>query len=778
MNRLILAITTFVISQMAMAQSTKLSGTITDKQGERIDFATITIKDTTGKLMTGMVSDSTGCFSLDVPKHAKLLIGISHIGYKDFTQWIDTNDKNLTINPILDTTDTNLQEVVVTVKTPRIRREVDRMVFNTEKLNATASSALDVLKHTPGVIVQDGDISMLGKGKLIFLMNGRDMMMDANTLANYLKSMSADQLKQIEVMTTPPAKYSAEGNAGVINFVTKKVTNDFFGGYASNQLFIKEKTSNDMNVSLQYKRNKWEGHINAGWGLGKTQTNSHQRVFYPTETWTTETERIKSNEFYSVNMGADYALTKNSSIGFLSFFSNIQPDADKTAKTSVTPREGSQTLKYFETITNSQCTNNHFRNNLHYTLGNIGNGGRLDVNADLLNYSIKIHENLQSNHDEDLSYLNHPTTKISIWQLKADMEMPIGKATLSYGSALSRSKTDIKTNYERISIDRDLNDHFIYRELIFAGYADMKYKFAEKWNAKLGIRGEYGRLDGQSITMDSRTIKHQFDLFPTAYLNYDINDNSSAYMSASSRINRPSYEDINPFKTYYNAYTIGKGNPNLLPEKTYTAEIGYVIGNLSVSANARWKENVIYSYYTIDETSKLTTVTEDNILKNQIYGFDLSYYIDGFSWFDSSIDCSVYTIISRPISNEYHVEKTKQASAFFYTNNNIYFNKKKTLIANIWGQYQTKEKSAFGEYPARYRIDASLKCLLFNKKLSIGIEYQNLLSSHVKSIFYSNNSSIHNDRNPYRVLNLTLSYRFGKKLNIKRKEFGISTNRL
>ena len=116
--------------------------------------------------------------------------------------------------------------------------------------------------------------------------------------------------------------------------------------------------------------------------------------------------------------------------------------------------------------------------------------------------------------------------------------------------------------------------------------------------------------------------------------------------------------------------------------------------------------------------------------------------------------------------------------ADFRINNNIYFNSTKTLVANLWGQFQTKEKDVVGESPSRYRIDFGLKYLLCNKKLSIGIEYQNMLASHEKSIIKSNGITYIYDYKPYRVLNISISYQFGKKLNVHPKKIGINTNRL
>lgn len=763
-----------IIAQTAYAQTIKLSGKITDKQGVAIDMATIVVKDSVGKIVAGCTSDSLGCFTMEVMPQA-YTVHISCIGYADYTHQI--GDKNAFVSVTLNDAAIGLGEVTVTAKTPLIRREIDRVVLNAERLDAIATNFMDVLKHTPGVIVQDDVISMLNKGKIIFLMNGREIKMDMKGLVTYLSSLPSDNLKQIEVMTTPPAKYSAEGNAGVINIVTKKLKNNYFGGYAADRLSIKECVYDGASLSLQYKHNRLEAYVNTGVGFGTMQSDSKSCIDYTSEIWNTTNRRLKSNDYVVTTAGADYVLTKNSSMGGIISYINMQPDADNTAKTTILPSGTNNWSKYFETITDFNSNYNRYNANLHYVLNNIGKGGLLNVDADYLNYTINDQVDLQTTHDEDLSYLNYPKTAINIYQAKADMEMPIGRCTMSYGVAYSQSKTDNRTDYERISSGQDLSDHFIYRECILAAYADMKYKFSDKLDVKCGVRGEYGKLDGNSIKMNNRTVKHQFDVFPTTYLNYSWKDYNTLSLSVSSRINRPSYVDINPFTTYNDAHTVTTGNPNLLPEKSYTAELGYTLGNFSVSTSVMWKNRVISSYISIDKAHKLTTVTVDNVMKKQMYSLDASYYFDKLSWLDCNIEGSVYTIISKPIAG-YNLEKVNNTSVFFYMNNNFYFNRKKTLMATLWGQYQSKEKDVVGESSSRYRVDLGLKWLVMGKRLSIGVEWQNLLASHTKSTVKSKDATYVFDSTPYRVVNLTVSYRFGKKLDVQKKKFGIDSDRL
>lgn len=777
MSRWILFFIIFINTQAICGQNIKLSGKITDTQGKAISMAALVVKDSLETTITRAYSDSTGNFSIEVMPYKALTFSVSCLGYKSYTHKFNGDDKDISINVILDSDAIDLAEVVVTSKTPLTQRKIDRVVFNAQKLNAAASNLMDILKQTPGIIVQDDVISMISKGKIIFLLNGRELKMDMKGLVAFLSSQPSGNLQQIEVMTTPPAKYSAEGNAGIINFVTKKIQNNYFGGYLTNQLSIKERLYDGINCSMQYKKNQLEAYVSVGKGLGTMQTDSKTYIYYPLEIWSTTNNKLKSNNYILLTAGVDYGLTKNSTLGAIVTYNNMYPDADKKTATSISSGTG-DILKYFETLTDFDSKYHRTGANLHYVANNIVNkDGSVNVNLDYLNYSINDHINLQTTYDESLGYLNRPKTDINVYQGKVDLELPVGNVTLSGGAAYSQSKTDNRTNYDYITNDYDLNDHFVYREQIFATYADIKYKLSDKIETKIGLRGEYGILDGNSVKLNSRTRNNQFDLFPTAFLNYSWNDNNSLSMSVSSRINRPSYVDINPFTTYIDSHTIQTGNPNLLPEKSYSVELGYTWGELSVSASAMWKNRVIASYTSIDSIKKLTTITMDNIMKKQMYSLDVSYYFDKVVWFDSSISGSVYTLISKPMAG-YNFENISHTSVFLYINNNIYFNRQKTLMANLWGQYQAKERDVVGESSSRYRIDLGLKYLLFGKKLSVGVEYQNMLASHTKSIIKSNDITYIYDYKPYRVLKISISYQFGKKLNVRPKKFGINTNRL
>lgn len=758
-----------------VALAEKISGTIDSRQGKAVALATIMVKDSLGQTMAGGTADSLGHFVITkVPKQARFLF-VSCLGYKD-SSYVIKNGQTL-YHIVLDTLTTTLKEVTVTSKVPLIRREIDRIVINVDKLNSVATSFLDVLKHTPGVLVQDDNIRMLGKGKILFFIDDREIKMDMKGLIVYLNAMPSLNLKAIELMKTPPAKYTAEGDAGVINFVTKKLRNNYYGGLITNKLSVKECVYDDAGISLQYKRKRVVAYVNTDFGLGKINFKNKTDINYLQEKRKTNSQRLKDNGYVITTAGIDYVLTENSTVGAIFAYNYMSPDAEKTDQTRIWPNNDNGTEgRLFDTHTTSKVDYNRYNANIHYQLAHIGNKGKLNIDADYLDYHIGDVIHLETFGMENLSYLNRPSTIIKVYQAKADMTLPFKKNTASFGTVFTSSTTEDLTDYLSLSLDRDLNDHFLYKEDIWGSYADVKMNFSQKWSCKVGLRAEYGVLNGHSLKLNQQTVKHQFDLCPTFFIGYDPVEDNSFSLSVASRINRPNYSDINPFTTYLDANTIMTGNPNLQPEKSYVTDFGYSHKNFSVSANITWRKRVIASFTTLDNKTHISTTTIDNIMKQQMYSLNLSYSFDKLKWLYTNIEGDFYTIYSQPISHLYG-DKTHCLSAFLYMDNNVYFNNTKTLIANLWGQYQTKEEDVGGMSPSRYRVDFGLKCLLCNKKLSIGVEVRNLLASTPQWIVVSDGTIYKKSFIPYRTFTITLSYRFGKKLNIEKKGFKIITVR-
>lgn len=417
MIRIVVVLMCCLAAPGTAAQVDSVFGKVTDGQDTGIDMATIAVLDSGNNVIAVCTSDSAGCFSVATTTLLTSLL-VSCLGYKPCKWMIDKARQQVFVNIRLEPDATLLAGVVVTSGKPIVRREIDRLTLDAERLSPTARNFLDILKHAPGVIVHEDAISMLNKGKLVFLMDGRELKVDMKTLIMYLGSLNSDNLKAIEVMTAPPSKYSTEGDAGVINFVTKKMKSDYWGGSLANCISIKERVYDEASFNLQCKHGKFESYVSVGAGLGTVQTDKSSRVVCPAETWLSDIRKLKSNDYVIVTAGIDYALSGHSSLGAMLSYNNMQPSSDQISVTSIFANGGDGGKGHYETFTDFDCNYNRYNANLRYSRHDIGRGGSLEVNADLLDYHISDKVNLHTTHDETLGFLRRNSPDITIWQLK------------------------------------------------------------------------------------------------------------------------------------------------------------------------------------------------------------------------------------------------------------------------------------------------------------------------------------------------------------------------
>lgn len=762
MRKKIFSILLALICCMSIMQAQNIiKGQVLNSKGDKVDLATLSLRDSLQHFLGGVLSDASGSFAISLSPKA-YYIECSHIGYKQVCIAL----KDLAAhrgNIILEDSANYINEVVVTGKKPLIRRELDRVILDAGRLNSAAMNFLDVLQVTPGVIVSEESIGMLGKNKISFYMNGRKLNMSDKELLTYLKTLSSTDLASVEVMTTPPAKYSAEGDAGIINFVTKKKVQDYLGGNLTNTLSVKEKVYDDLSANLQYNKNKVQAYMNLGGGFGDAFYKNVQTTEYPTELWERTQKMTKSNKFFNSTVGVDYKLNDNTSLGFIGGFLAIHPNAKYDVNTI--KKVENTTIGEYATDRNAKRGNDRYNVNVHLDKSNIGKGGTLQVDADYLRYNVSDKELLQSAGEATLAYQNKTKRNIDIYSAKADMEFPLGnKGGIGYGASYYYTKTNSRVDYVENNLGMNLNDHFLYKEYVSAAYVEAMYRFSNKFTSKLGVRTEYTHTKGSSVYTDETYKKNYFKVFPTAYLGYAFNDNSALSLSATSRIVRPDYSDVNPFVVYEDANNCYSGNPQLQPSKLYTMSLGYTLGNLNLSCSYSYTDDGIGDWTTIDAKQQMVSSYKDNIMKTSLVTFEANYYFNKISWFDSYLRGCVLPSYSKALLGE-EKATSNVVITFIYMNNNVYFNKAKTWSFNFWGQYNSREKYAVGETPGRYQTGCGLKGMLFNNKLIVGVSVMSLIANAQKYIVTSNGMTNTTKYSPYRVCKISLSYNFGKSLS-------------
>jgi len=772
------------VSFYRLSAQVTVGGRITDEQKQPIEYAEVSMKNINDTLkMKTTVTDKMGNFSLSIPKGAYLL-SVDYLGQTLLKKKVSLA-ANVNLGTLKVKIANQIGKVTVTGKKPLIERKIDRLVFNVENsVSASGGDALDALKVTPGLRVQNEQITMIGKSSLRVMVDDRIVHLSGEDLTNYLQSLSADDIKSIEVITTPPAKYEAEGNSGLVNIVLKKVKANSWS--TSLRAAYRQRTypmgSGGGSFNFQKKKLTFSSSINYQKGsYAPFETNT---IYYPLQTWYDETKRKRLLGILNHRVSLDYKLSDKilTGIQYNGNYNNHKIDEKNTAKlTEVNTKvlDSSMITQSFEKRKDKLNTlNYHFI----YSIDTIGR--KLSFDFDYFHYNNDVNRIFTThNYFGDGRFIpnsfysanNLGNQKINNYSLNLDMEHPFKKISLNYGGRLSFSKISSNISFYNLTsgtsiLDPLRTDSFEYNENIQSLYFSANKTFNKKWKAKLGLRLENTQTKGVSITLHEPHKNYYIKFFPTAYILYTPNKDHSYNINYGLRINRPSFGWLNPFRRYSNLYFYFEGNPFLRPSFSNNFEFNY-----------NYKDNVNFQfYYThlhngfqavsfVDPNNPDIRYTQPiNYVELDKYGGNITYTFNKIKgWtsinrFDFNYSLSTSSI---PETNQ----KLNGNEAYLYFDNTIKIAKNISFNVNYW--YGFAGVSELDKNSASSQLNASLRMMLCNKNLQIYITGDDLLSSN-RPIYtsYTNNVQI-NYKNyyDYRSIRISMVYRLGNH-KIKRTE--------
>src|SRR6218665_413720 len=672
--------------------------------------------------------------------------------------------------------------VTVTAKRPMVEAKLDKMVVNVDASPSNASNnVLEVLEKSPGISVdRDGNISLKGKQGVIVLMDGKQTYLSGQDPANLLKSMSANQLDQIEIMTQPSAKYDAAGNSGIINLKTKK--NKVMGMNGSVSVSYVQGNYPKSPNSFSFRSRKGKVNFFSNGGYTFWQSNSDQtlnRKFHNTSETTVFDQagwqKNTSNNF-NLRLGMDYSIDAKTNIGVtLNGISN----KNKGINTS----DG----RFFKQITSNVNDStisalNDERNTLKNLSANINfrkqlnaNGRELTADVDYIRYSSELNQYT----DNRVMYPADPVsqyllrailpTDIDIYTAKVDYVHPFGKdAKFETGAKTSLVKTDNNAPYETWDesqnkwVDDKRKDHFAYDEQISAVYINFSKQIG-KWGLQTGLRGEHTHSKGKQVLINKSISRDYFQVFPTAYVSYSMNDKNQFGLNYGRRIERPDYQDMNPFQQFLDLYTYNQGNPYLTPQFTNNIELSHIFaGKLSTTLNYTYTTDIINDILKQNDDTKVTYQTKENVASSRNVGIAISYNAPLTKWWTVSLYGNAYNNMFKGIVNNENLKTDVNA---FSLNMNNQFKFAKTWGAEFSGWYQSKSlvTSMFILDPMYVLSFGASKQILKSKgslRLSV-VDPFRLQKANV-NVNHSNIDMLVTNRWDNRRVGLTFTYRFSK----------------
>lgn len=769
------------------ANAQKISGIIKDADGNPLNGATITLLRDSSIVKLG-VTNATGVYTFPVVKQGTYRIKSSFIGYKNSVSapFTVAADDIKVPDQQLGKLGGQLKEVALTSQKPIVEVKADKMIVNVEgTINSVGSDALELLRRSPGVTVdKDENLSLSGKNGVQVYIDGRPTPLSGSDLATYLKSLQSSNIESIELITNPSAKYEAAGNAGIINIRLKK--NKSFGtnGSVNAGWNIGITAKYNAGISLNY-RNK---NINIFGNYSYNKNSNESTIDFHREVADTlfhqnGTINIKY-QVHNFKAGADYFINKKSTLGVILTGTYADPQFNNYSYTPISYIPTNTVNRILVANNTNSLTRHNINANLNYSYIN-PNGRNLTINADHGTYNLNS-DQYQPNLYYDPSgqtimnsviYQMIAPTDINISSLKVDWEQNVKKGKLGLGgkTAFINSENDfqrynVNSTTGIKDLDKDRSNHFRYKENINAGYINYNRAF-KGVIFQAGVRVENTVTEGTSnglkntnagyIKYDSVFKRDYTDVFPSAALTFNKNPKSQFSLTYSRRIDRPAYQDLNPFEFKLDEYTFMKGNINLRPQYTNSFGITHTYKyKLNTTLNySHVKDMFVQLPDTTEKTkaflSKRNLATQDIVSLNITYPFQYKAY---------SLFTSINTNYSHYVAN-FGAGRTINLNAMaatLFMQNSLKF--AKTFTAEVSGFYNSptiyggtfKAKSIWG-------IDAGLQKQVMKGKGTIKASVSDIFHT-VKfrgNVTFAGQYSIVNQSSESRQFKLNFVYRFG-----------------
>lgn len=768
---------------LAMAQdSLSLKGIVRDNDKALAAVTVSLLKAADSSLVKIALTDAAGHYEFQGVPAGVYRIMASFVGYGN--QYSDPvslqSSKELPVIT-LQPEAKSLTGVTVQAKRPLVEAKLDKMVVNVDASPSNAASnVLEVLEKSPGISVdRDGNISLKGKQGVMVYIDGKQTYLGGEDLANLLKSMPANQLDQIEIMTQPSAKFDAAGNSGIINLRTKKSKTMGMNGSITTSFVQGNYPKSPNSFSFNYRKGKVNFFSSGGYTFWQGDNSQIlNRKFHKagtTSVFAQDGWQKNTNNNFNLRVGMDYAVNAKTSLGFTV---NGVSNRNKGMNTSNGDfyKLGSNVIDSSITADNftrrtwkSLSTNVNFRRQLN------ANGRELTADLDYIQYNLKLNQYT----DNRVLYSNAPMTQyllrailptdIKIYTGKADYVHPLGNdAKFETGVKASLVKTDNNAPYETWDenqdkwVDDKRKDHFAYDEQISAVYVNFS-KQIKKWGFQTGLRGEHTHSKGKQVLIGKSISRDYFQVFPTAYVSYSMNDKNQFGLNYGRRIERPNYQSLNPFQQFLDLYTYNQGNPYLTPQFTNNIELSHIYdGKLSTTLNYTYTTDIINDILKQDDDTKVTYQTTENVASSRNIGIAVSYNAPLNKWWTVSLYASGYNNMYKGIVND---EFLKTNFNTFTANFNNQFKFAKTWGAEFSGWYQSKSlmTSMFVIDPMYILSFGASKQVLKNKgtiRLSI-VDPFRLQKADVNIQHGNIDMFVHNTWDNRRV-GLTFTYRFSK----------------
>lgn len=797
MKNYILLIACLLAWRTSFAQKTiKISGKIVDETGESAPYALVKLLSLPdSSLVKSVQTDLAGDFVLEQVTGGAYMLSIKMVGFKDH----QTAKFGLTADVVIPTIkmqnlSKQLNAVTVVVKKQFVERRSDKTILNLENSIATiGNSALEVLEKAPGVTIdrQNDQIKLNNKGGITVMIDGKTNFLSGADITTLLSNMSSDQISTIELITNPSSKYDAAGASGIINIKLKR--NKSFGTNGNIALntgegimpnFPTDLYRVGLSVTLNHRINKWNVYGTAAFNrkvdynttnvLRSTATSSLASSFNQNFL------RDRKGFAYMGKIGADYYASEKTVIGVMVDANSILSKLNNVSETNILEIQNNvQSINAVNQLafSHSPVANLTANFNVKHDFNN--EGTNLTFDADYSGFSNEKDDLFNAKYLDNASILtkttdlrNFTNANINVFAAKADFTRAVDKTIkVETGLKASYVKTNNSLIAEQMALgiwqnDAGKSNNFIYKENINAAYANLAKDWKD-WKVQVGLRAEYTHSNGNSVTSNNKVVRNYLSLFPTFFLNRTLNENNSISTSFSRRVDRPNYQQLNPFVFYMDPYALDEGNPYLKPQFTYNLELNYNYKEASISLTYADTRDMITQITQQNEISRIVSIVRQNLGRAQTYSGNLYYPIKVAKFWKIQNNLSVFLL--KFDDGNIEGAKYKASKVAFNLNHNESFTLPKnfSLEVGIWlnsPKLQGVEETTINQYA----INASIQKSVMNNRLKIRAGMDDIfLTNHWEGKLQYQNVNL-NVVNHYlsRRAAFSINYSFGNQ-NVK-----------
>ena len=657
-----------LISNASFGQTNgQVRGEIKDNSKKSIPAVTVTLlrtKDSTS--VKTSVTDKDGKYGFNNVPFDSYQIRTSAIGYaatgtEKFT--LSEKEPAVTLQPIeIKEESKMLGTVTVKAQKPMIEIKADKTVLNVVgSINAVGSTAMELLEKSPGVRVdKDDNISMNGKNGVKIYIDGKPSQMDGKDLAAILKGMPSSDIEAIEIITNPSAKYDASGNAGIINIRLNK--NKGFGLNGNAAFTSTFANTPKYNGSLGINSRSRFVNIFGNYSYFTGDYNNSLEVYREQDskgvlnTYEQHNRMTDHNYNNSFKVGTDFFISKKSTLGVLLNANLIQGPWDNASRTSISSQGGK-----IDSILIASNRIEQKRNNLNYNINYRfadTSGRELNVDADYGTFDSRANSyqpNKYTNADEtkilnEKNYRNNTPSNIKIKSIKADYEQKLWGGKLGAGFKLSQVRTDNNFVFYNVieninQLDTNQTNQFRYKEDVNAAYVNFN-KTIKKWSLQFGVRMEQTHASGDLIALKGESGKKvdttYLNFFPSGGVTLNVNKNNSLGVTYSRRIDRPSYQDLNPFEFKLDELTYQKGNPFLKPQYTDNVQLIHTFKQFLTTSLGYSHVRDFFTQVTDTTGGSKTFVINKNVATQNIYSINISAPLKIKKWWNGYASINAY----------------------------------------------------------------------------------------------------------------------------------------